>query len=270
MKNFIVPLFWSIVGTVLVIGSIASSGPLSAFWDIPSVVITFFGSMSAVLMSFPLREIKKVPVILQELLFEEGDNRVEIIQLFSELSRKSRSKGILSIEDDLESVENPLLKNGVRMIVDGKEGEVIKSQLELEIDLIEESYEAVPLFLNKWGEFAPAFGMIGTLIGLIIMLGELDDPSLIGTGMAVALITTFYGAFLSNMVFLPMATNIQQLIDNRMITYEIILDGVLFMQEGKNPREIEERLKVYLAPKELEEYAASEPAAFTNLENQEV
>src|SRR5699024_10501745 len=124
-------------------------------------------------------------------------------------------------------------------------------QMELEMDLAEERYESAPNLFNKWGEFAPAFGMIGTLIGLVIMLGELDDPSLIGSGMATALITTFYGTMLANLVFLPFANNMKLLISEKMITYEIIFEGVRAIQEGQNPRDIEEKLSSYLSAREL-------------------
>lgn len=269
MKKFITPLIWSIVGTGLVVWSISSSGSLQGFWDVPSIIITLFGSMSAVLASFPFDELKKVPGVLKELLFKNDDSRVELVQVFNELSKKARINGILSIERDVGLIENPMLAKGVQMIVDGKDGEAIKNQLELEIDLIEESYSSAPLFLNKWGEFAPAFGMIGTLIGLIIMLGELDDPSTIGTGMAVALVTTFYGSFLSNLVFIPLASNIEQLISEKMISYEIILEGVTSMQEGQNPRDIEEKLKAYLLKEDQTELEISQPMIFGQLEKQE-
>lgn len=270
MKKILTPLIWSIVGTGLVIWSIASSGPLTAFWDTPSVIITFFGSMAALFASFPFDEIKKIPKILKEVLFDSEVSRVILVQSFNELSKKARVNGILSIESDVETIENPMLARGIQMIVDGKDGEAIKDQLELEIDLIEEGYQAAPLFLNKWGEFAPAFGMIGTLIGLVVMLGELDDPSTIGTGMAVALLTTFYGSFLANLVFLPLAGNIEQLIESKMTSYEIILEGITSMQEGQNPRDIEEKLKAYLSIEELVEYETSEPPVFSKLRSQEV
>ena len=270
MKKILTPLIWSIVGMALVIWSITSSGPLTAFLHAPSLIITLFGSMSALFMSFPFDEMKKIPKIIKEVLIDSDVSRVELVQAFNELSKKARINGILSIESDVETIENPMLARGIQMIVDGKDGEAIKNQLELEIDLIEEGYQAAPLFLNKWGEYAPAFGMIGTLIGLIVMLGELEDPSTIGTGMAVALLTTFYGSFLANLIFLPLAGNIEQLIEQKMTSYEIILEGVTSMQEGQNPRDIEEKLKAYLTPEELVAYETSEPMEFSRLENQEV
>lgn len=269
MKKFLTPLIWSIIGTGLVIWSIASSGPLKAFWHVPSIIITLFGSMSAVLASLPFEELKKVPGVLKELLFKNDDSRVQLVQVFNELSKKARINGILSIERDVALIENPMLAKGVQMIVDGKDGEAIKNQLELEINLIEESFSPAPLLLNKWGEFAPSFGMIGTLIGLIVMLGELNDPSTIGIGMSVALVTTFYGSFLANLVFIPLASNLEQLIAEKMISYEIILEGVTSMQEGQNPRDIEEKLKAYLLQDEQAQFEISQPMIFGQLEKQE-
>src|SRR5699024_8522411 len=235
MKKIIVPFLGMIIGLVLVFWSITSSGPLSAFVDGPSFVITFFGSMSAVMISIPFGKIKSIPQVIKELLIDGEDSRVEIVQLFIEFSKKARMNGVLSIEDDVQRLENDVMHRGLQMVVDGKEGEIITSQMELEMDLAEERYESAPNLFNKWGEFAPAFGMIGTLIGLVIMLGELDDPSLIGSGMATALITTFYGTMLANLVFLPFANNMKLLISEKMITYEIIFEGVRAIQEGQNP-----------------------------------
>src|SRR5699024_11296866 len=118
--------------------------------------------------------------VVKELLIDREDSRVEIVQLFSEYSKETRMNGVLSIEGDVQRLENEAMHRGLQMVVDGKEGEIVTSQMELEMDLAEDRYESAPNLFNKWGEFAPAFGMIGTLIGLVIMLGELDDPSLIG------------------------------------------------------------------------------------------
>ncbi|MEY8291426.1 motility protein A [Carnobacteriaceae bacterium 52-44] len=270
MKKLLMPLAGMIIGFVLVFWSITSSGPIGAFIDIPSIVITLFGSMSAVVISFPIKKMIEVPKIMKELLIDPDDNRIEMVQLFTEFSKKARVNGVLSIEDDIQALENETMFKGLQMVVDGKEGEIIKSQMELEMDLTEERYEAAPALFNKWGEFAPAFGMVGTLIGLIVMLGELDDPSLIGTGMATALLTTFYGTMLANLIFLPLATNMKQLATDKMITYEIILEGVIAMQEGQNPRDIEEKLKSYLTTQEVSEMESSEPVSLENLQKQEV
>lgn len=270
MKNILTPIIGMLIGFILVFWSISSSGPLAAFIDVPSIVITFFGSMAAVAISFPIQNMLKIPSVIKELMLDQGDNRVEIIQLFAELSKKSRVNGVLSIEEDIQELENSTMQKGLQMVIDGKDGEIIKAQMELEMDLTSERYEIAPAVLNKWGEFAPAFGMIGTLIGLIVMLGELDDPSTIGSGMATALITTFYGTILANLVFIPLATNLSRLAEDKLITYEIVIDGIISMQEGQTPRDIEEKLKSYLSAQELSEMETSEPITLGNLQNQEV
>lgn len=270
MKKIIVPFLGMVIGLALVFWSITSSGPLSAFVNGPSFVITFFGSMSAVIISIPFDKIKSIPRVMKDLLIGHEDNRIEIVQLFTEFSKKARVNGVLSIEDDVQSLENDAMHKGLQMVVDGKEGEIIVSQMELEMDLAEDRYDSALDLFSKWGEFAPAFGMIGTLIGLIIMLGELDDPSMIGSGMATALITTFYGTMLANLVFLPFANNMKLLIDEKMVTFEIIFEGVTAIQEGQNPRDIEEKLKSYLSTQELREMDLSEPISLENLQKQEV
>lgn len=270
MRKFITPIVGMLIGFFLVFWSISSSGPIAAFIDVPSIIITFFGSMAAVVISFPQDNAMKIPGVIKELMFDQEENRVEIIQLFSELSKKSRVNGVLSIEDDIHELENTTMKKGLQMVIDGKDAELIRAQMELEMDLTDERYAIAPSLFNKWGEYAPAFGMIGTLIGLIIMLGELDDPSTIGSGMATALITTFYGTILANLVFIPLATNLSQLAEDKLITYEIVIDGVISMQEGHTPRDIEERLMTYLSAQELSEMETAEPITIGNLQNQEV
>jgi len=270
MKKILTPMMGIIIGFVLIFMAISTNGSLQGFIDLPSLVITLLGSMSAVFISFPLDEIIKVPKVLKELVIASNDNRVDIVQAFSELSKKSRVNGVLSIEDDIQDLDNEMMIKGLQMVVDGKEGESLKQQLELEFELSEERYQVAPALFSKWGQYAPAFGMIGTLIGLIAMLGDLEDPSLIGSGMATALITTLYGTMLANLIFLPLAENVERLAEEKRVTNDIILEGIVSMQEGQNPRDIEEKLKSFLSSKEKREMETSEPTIVGNLEKQEV
>src|SRR5699024_7677996 len=218
MKKIVVPFFGMISGLVIVIWSIMSSGLLSAFLDGPSFVIIFFGSMSAVLISIPFDKIKGIPRVMKELLIDREDSRVEIVQLFIEFSKKTRMNGVLSIEGDVQRLENEAMHRGLQMVVDGKEGEIVTSQMELEMERAEDRDDSAAGLFGNWSEFAPAFGMIGTLIGLIMMLGELDDPSLIESGIVTALITTFYGIMLANLDFLPFPSSMKLLIAEKMVT----------------------------------------------------
>lgn len=250
MKKNIWPTLGLIAGFIMIIWSIKMAGDKVSFIDIPSVMITFGGSFCALLISFPFKMIIKIPSILKLLLISPKDDRVSLIMLFSELSKKARQNGLLSLEDDINEADNELLTSGLQMVVDGVEPDRIREILELDLDSIERRHRIGQEVFSKWGELAPGYGMIGTLIGLIIMLAELDDPSTIGSGMATALITTFYGSLAANLIFLPIASNLKCQTDEEIFTGELIIDGILEIQAGSNPRILEERLETYLSPEE--------------------
>lgn len=250
MRKNLLPLIGMVFGFALIFWSISTSGPLSGFLDGPSLVITLIGSFCALLISFPMKALKKVPALLKQLFMTPENDRVTIIDSFFELSKKIRSNGVLSIEEEINEFNNDIMVHGLQMVVDGKDGESIRSILELELDQTENRHSVGQEVFNKWGEYAPAFGMIGTLIGLIAMLGDLDDPSMIGAGMATALLTTFYGSMLANLVFLPIAKNLEYQSEEEMTTNEMIIEGILALQEGQNPRVIEQKLMSFLSSEE--------------------
>lgn len=246
MKKNIVPIVGLVLGFGLIIWSITSAGDIASFVDAPSLVITLGGSFSAILISFPLKSIKTLPSIFKTLLLNPNPDYAKLIETFTSLSRKARSQGILAIEEDIGLQDNELMVSGLQMVVDGLEPETIRDIMEITTENIEKRHSVGQDIFLKWGEMAPAYGMIGTLIGLVIMLGELNDPSTIGSGMATALITTFYGSFLANLVFIPIASNLQMQTSEEMKTCEMIMEGVLSLQAGENPRVIEQKLKGYL------------------------
>lgn len=247
------PLIGTIVGMALVLWSINQSGDLANFYDLPSIVITVFGSFAALVISFPIESVLKMPIMMKKLISSSPNNRKEIVTIFSDLARKARKDGLLALEDDISSIENKFLVSGLQMVIDGVEPDNIREIMELKLDALEARHRSGQAVFLKWGELAPAFGMIGTLIGLVVMLAELDDPSTIGSGMAVALITTFYGALLANLVLIPIASNLSAQTDEEISTGEMIIDGVLAIQGGSNPRVIEDKLITYLSPVEQKE-----------------
>jgi len=184
------------------------------------------------------------------LLSSPGNERTELVSLFAELSRKARKDGLLALEDELGKIDNPFLVSGLQLVIDGVEPDSIRDILELKAETIERRHSTGQAVFLKWGELAPAFGMIGTLIGLIIMLSQLDDPSTIGSGMATALLTTFYGSLMANLVFIPIASNLKVQTDEELFTAQMIIEGVLEIQAGTNPRLLEEKLVLYLTPKD--------------------
>ncbi|MGE7366133.1 motility protein A [Desemzia incerta] len=246
MKKNMVPLIGIALGIGLLVWSITSGGPIAAFIDAPSLVITLGGSFSALLVSFPLTDLKKIPNVLKQLLLQSDIKEEELIATVVDISKKTRSQGILAIENDIKELDNEMLVYGLEMVVDGSDPEDIREIMEIKAENIEKRHSVGQNIFNKWGELAPGFGMLGTLIGLIIMLGQLTDPSTIGSGMATALITTFYGSLLANMIFLPIATNLKIQTEAEMQLCEMAIEGVLSIQAGQNPRVIEQKLRSYL------------------------
>lgn len=239
-----------VVGVFLIVYSIMSSGDLKSFVDIPSIIITLGGSFCALLISFPARDLMKVPKILKLLVNKPENDRKKLILEFSEMAKKARKNGLLSLEDDIAGMDDEFLASGLQMVVDGIDPDVIREILTLKMETTERRHRMGQSIFSKWGELAPAFGMIGTLIGLIVMLANLQDASAIGTGMAVALITTFYGSFLANLVFIPIASNLSVQTDEEMLSKEMAIDGIMEIQAGTNPRVLEEKLMTYLSPEE--------------------
>lgn len=246
MKKNPIPLIALIAGVALIIWSINQGGSIGGFIDVPSIIITLVGSYCALLISFPFSEIKKIPIIIKKVISAPSEDKNELIQKFAELSRLSRSKGILTLEQEISQIANPILQDGIQMAVDGMDPTDIKSILEIKIENLESRHGVGQAIFLKWGELAPAFGMIGTLIGLINMLSQLNDPSTIGSGMAVALITTFYGSFFANLLFIPIATNLKMQTEAELEVCDMIVEGVLSIQAGQNPRTIEQKLNGYL------------------------
>lgn len=244
------------VGLILAIGlilyGILSGGTISSFIDVGSLAITVGGTFAAIFIAYPLSEVKKIPTFIALAMKEDVISKVDIIEMFSDFSKKARREGLLSLEDSMADVEDKFLKKGMQMVIDGVEPENIKDILELEIQKIEDRHRIGSSMFNKLATFAPGFGMIGTLIGLINMLVKLDDPSTISSGMATALITTLYGSLIANVLFLPIANKLNHKTEIEIEAKELMIEGILAVQSGVNPRIIEETLITYLPPKERE------------------
>lgn len=254
MKKNLYPLVAMFAGVTLVLISIAMSGNLMSFWSLSSLIITLMGSLCALAISYPLEDLRTIPAALKKITENSEANLFELVELFTELARKARKDGLLALEDQLDLIEDEFIVRCVRMVIDGMEPEVIKHVMEIEIETTQDRHKVAQDIFQTWGELAPAFGMIGTLIGLIVMLSRLEDASAIGSGMAVALVTTFYGSFFANLVLLPIATNLRIKTRTEIYRREMIVVGILEIQSGTNPRVLEEMILTYLNPKERREY----------------
>jgi chemotaxis protein MotA len=244
-----------VAAVVLTIWGMAMGGTrLLIFWDAASVAITVGGSFATVVITVSSEDFKNLPKVFMQSFKYSKESRVDLISRFSGLSKKARREGLLSLEDEISQVEDDYLKKGLQMVVDGIEPEVIKEIMELEIGEMETRHEKGITILQQWAAYAPAFGMIGTLIGLVQMLAALDDPANIASGMAKALITTFYGSVLANIFLVPIANKLSTRSAEESSFREMMIEGVLAIQSGVNPRIIEEKLNTYLTPKERLEY----------------
>ena len=251
MKKNFTAIIGLVAGMAVIITSILTSGDMRSFLSLSAILVTVLGSFFALLISFPLEELKKIPKMLKMLTNTPDNDRKGLIELFSNLARKARRDGLLALEDDLEEMEDEFVVSGIQMVVDGIEPDIIREILTLKMETVERRHRMGQNIFSKWGELSPAFGMLGTLIGLIVMLADLQDATAIGTGMAVALVTTFYGSLMANLVFIPIASNLSVQTDEEVFTKEMAIEGILEIQAGTNPRILEEKLTTYLSPDEL-------------------
>lgn len=242
-------------GVVIAIGLILASivlggGSFGAFIDPASVMVVVGGAIAATLISYPLGNFLSVfGVGMKVFLYKLHSTQDVITQLVS-LAETARRDGLLALEGRVAEIEHPFIVLGIQMAVDGARPEVMEDIMRTELDAVATRHRDGKGLLDCMGRFAPAFGMIGTLMGLIIMLGDMSDPSKIGAGMAVALLTTLYGAIASNVVFLPFAEKLGFTNKQELLTMEIIIRGIMAIQSGENPRVIEQKLNTFIPPKQ--------------------
>lgn len=237
-----------VLGMVVIIGSIMYAGPIIYFWDVPSFVIVFLGGIMSYVISFPLANVLNIGTVLQKVFFEKKMDLETIIKKIIDLANIARREGLLALEEAVNDIQDEFLQKGVMLIVDGTDPELVKNILETDAANMEERHKLNKSMFEVLGSVTPAFGMIGTLIGLVLMLYNMSDPSSIGPSMAVALITTFYGSFAANLIYIPFATKLGIKSGNEMLVKQVMIEGLLSIQAGENPRIIEEKLKSFLSP----------------------
>jgi len=236
-----------VLGFILLVGSILTGGSLALFINIPSILIVVGGTIAASFISFSLPDVIGSFKVAMNAFFNKLEPPEEIIKELVTLANIARREGLLKLEK--QPVKNPFLKKAIMYCVDGHEADFIEEVLNKEVALLAERHELGQNLFKAMGDYAPAFGMIGTLIGLVQMLSSMDDPKSIGPAMAVALLTTLYGAVLANLVFLPIANKLSLRSQEEQLNYRLIIEGVLGLQKGLNPRVLEEILKTFLPPK---------------------
>ena len=237
-----------ILGTVLVFGSIvATGGSLEPFWDTASFLMVVLGSSCAVLASYPIKHITKLFEVVKKTIFNNNVDMLTSIEQVVSLAETARREGILSLEHLMNEIDDDFLKLGIRMAIDGMGPDIVENIMRTEIEAVSGRHDAGKAILESYAKFCPAFGMMGTLIGLIMMLGTMD-PNRIGPSMAVALLTTFYGAFAANMVCLPLADKLAFFSAEELLRMEVLVRGVISIQSGENPRLIKQKLMTFVPP----------------------
>lgn len=236
------------LATVAVIGSILYGSPLSIFIDIPSVVVVGGGVIATTLIKWPMEYVKALVAMYMKSIFNTPMDPKAMIDEIQKLAETARRESVFALEK--VPVEDKFLKKAVTLAADNRPPEVITSILGLEIAAMEDRHSKGVDILEGMGADGPAFGMIGTLIGLVQMLQNMSDPSSIGPAMAVALLTTFYGACIANIFTIPIATKLKQRSKQEATKMNIIVAGVLGIVAGENPRVIREKLDSFLPPKD--------------------
>ncbi len=250
----------TVIGLVIAFGLVAAAiitgGTPLIFIDVPSMLIVFGGTIGATMVNTPLPKVLALMSVTRQTFFSSMESPAEIIEKFMDYANRARREGILSLEPIIKQIDDFYLRKGLQLTVDGLEPQTIQEVLETEIQYLEERHEAGAELMATLGTYAPAMGMIGTVIGLVQMLQTMNDPSTIGPAMAVALITTFYGALLANLVFNPMAGKLKARSKEEVLLKEMVMQGILSISKGENPRIIEEKLSSFLPPKERKQEPA--------------
>ncbi|MGM0471500.1 MAG: motility protein A [Bacillota bacterium] len=241
------------VGVLLIIGAIVLGGQPIIFISANSFLIVVGGTLAAATAAYSFKHIKELIGAIKVAFYEQDTETEEIISTLVSFAEKARREGLLALEDEAQDLDDDFLQKGIQLIVDGTDSKLVRSILETELSFLEERHRTSKGIFDTMAELSPAFGMMGTLIGLIQMLSELDSPDNLGGGLATALITTFYGTFMANVIFIPMANKLNVKSEEEILVKEVMIEGILSIQAGENPRIVEEKLKAFLSTANREE-----------------
>jgi len=246
----------TILGVISAFGlvciAIVMGGGIQLFINIPALMIVVGGTLGATMINYPLRDVFGVFKVVKKALLARNASLTELIKRFMAFAQKSRKEGILALENEIKEVNDDFLKKGVQLAIDGLEPQEISDILETEVDFVRSRHQLGAEIFSTMGTFSPALGMIGTLIGLVQMLQTMDDPSKIGPAMAVALLTTFYGSIMANIVCLPISGKLRTRSKEEVLTKEMAIQGIVSLSNGDNPRILEQKLQAFIPPNQRE------------------
>lgn len=239
-----------IFGLVVVLGTIQYEGDLMLFFNIPGIAIVFGGMTCATMVHFSMSQFLGIFSVIKKTVFTRAIAPELIIKQITELATINRRDGALALEQELPKIKNTFLKKGLLLVIDGQNEESIKKNMELEIQYMQERHAIGKKILDFMGASCPSFAMVGTLIGLVSMLSKMDNPDEIGSGMACALVCTFYGSALANLIFLPLAGKLGLHSKAETTSMEMVLEGICGIVTGESPTAIREHLQVFLSAKQ--------------------
>jgi chemotaxis protein MotA len=246
--------FATIIGLVLAWGALAGcllleGGDATGLLNIPALVLVVFGTWGAALAGTNLKTARSLPSALKSALSPESLDAGKAIDAMTRYARIARRQGVLGLENASARIDNQFMRKGIELVVDGTPSVIVRDVLETEIAAMRERHKAGEAVFTSLGGFSPTLGIIGTVLGLINMLSKLNEPSKMGHAIAAAFVATFYGVVLANLLYLPMAAKLRSRTANEAMVYEMIIEGVLAIQSGENPRAVESRMLAFLPPK---------------------
>ncbi len=242
-------LILGFVGTwLLIVWALIAGGETQAYIDIPSIILVGGATITVVMFCFPLATVKKIFGVAKRAAFAKPQDPQKLIEDLVSYAEIARRDGILSLENVTKDIDDEFIVHGIQMAVDGVDPELIQTIMESDLENLVERHDSGKALFDAVGRYAPAFGMIGTLVGLVIMLKNMDDPAKIGPGMAIALLTTLYGALIANAFALPLVDRLSRRSAEEVLAKTIIIRGVMAIQSGDNPRIVERKLRTFLPP----------------------
>jgi chemotaxis protein MotA len=240
----------ALLAGAILMGHDGHAGDISAFIDPVGMGIVVGGSVLTLFACMPFSGVVEMLRALLRTVMVGGHDHQHLVHQIVELAIVARRDGLLALEQHITPETDPFLARGIRLVVDGTDNEIVRRLLRIQVEAMEERHKEGKMGLDAMGKYGPAYGMVGTLIGLVLMLGNLDDPDAIGPGMAVALLGTMYGCIVSSCIFLPLADKLQMYSHREKHSREMILEGVMSIGAGDNPRIVEQKISSYLSPRE--------------------
>lgn len=246
----IASIIGSVIGLVVIMFTMVheSHGNVGLFWNASAAILISGGLISAIFISFKLNHCLALGAMIKKCFLYPLPSPAEVIEKMADFAAVARREGLLVLEEKVKEVKDPFFAKGIMLVADGYPSEAVRQILEIDIETMKERHTIGKKMMDNMAGSAPAFGMVGTLIGLVAMLQNLSDPSKIGAGMAVALLATFYGAAVANCVFIPFASKMEQRSKEEALLKQVMIQGIIAIQTGEKPQMVRERLKVFLSP----------------------